>query len=407
MATPLKLTTVAFLEEVPVFASFEDVPDFTRYVDVPKDWYLFVSDIRGSTKATEEGRYKDVNVVGASAVMAVLNAIKPQEIFYIFGGDGATFLSPPELLPEIQQALLGAKQLAKEGFGFELRIGMVPVWHLYAANFDLKVAKYRVSKHIVQSALGGDGLSQAETWVKNPPFNESYEVADQVLQAPADTTGLECRWNPVKSQRGQMTSILVQSVSLDQAVARKDYQQVMDLVTEMLSGKNPVISEPQLSLSWKPQSYSAEFKSRTHRKGLWEKAKHLVWSYGGTLLFSFLWKTLFKKDGDQYRKELVENSDYRKFDGTLRMVLDLSNGQLKRLETMLAEKAERDEVIYGIHTSDSALMTCLIFNRAQGNHLHFVDGNDGGYSSAAKDFKKRLSARNEMICSVKKPRKAG
>ena len=71
MAPELKLSTIAFLEEVPVFASFEDVPDFTRYVDVPKDWYLFVSDIRGSTKATEEGRYKDVNVVGASAVMAV------------------------------------------------------------------------------------------------------------------------------------------------------------------------------------------------------------------------------------------------------------------------------------------------------------------------------------------------
>ncbi len=389
-----------------MFASFEDVADFTRYADVPKDWYLFVSDIRGSTKATEEGRYKDVNIVGASAVMAVLNAIKPHEIFYVFGGDGATFLSPPELVPNIQQALLGAKQLAKNNFGFELRIGMVPVWHLYAANFDLKVAKFRVSSHIVQSALGGDGLMQAENWVKHPPFHENYEVEDQVLQNQPDTTGLECRWNPVKSQRGQMTAILVQSVSLDPKVARKDYEEVMNLVTEMLAGKEPVISPSQLSLSLKPKTYSKETQARTFAPGVWGKLKYWLWSFSSTLLFSVLWQTLLKKNGDKYRKELVENSDYRKFDGTLRMVLDLSDGQLKRLETMLEAKAQRDEVLYGIHTSDSALMTCLIFNRAQGNHVHFVDGNDGGYSAAAKGFKKRLSARNERVCSVK-PRKAG
>src|SRR4051812_10987659 len=117
--TPSK-ATVEFLKTIPLFPRFENVADFAKYADVPSDWVLFVSDIRGSTKATEAGRYKDVNVVGASVIMAVINALKPLDVFYIFGGDGATFLTPPENVPLIEEALIGSKDLAFRGFGFEL-----------------------------------------------------------------------------------------------------------------------------------------------------------------------------------------------------------------------------------------------------------------------------------------------
>jgi hypothetical protein len=35
-------------------------------------------------------------------------------------------------------------------------------------------------------------------------------------------------------------------------------------------------------------------------------------------------------------------------------------------------------------------MTCMLFDLSQAQHLHLIDGVDGGYALAAKEFKRRL-----------------
>jgi hypothetical protein len=46
-------------------------------------------------------------------------------------------------------------------------------------------------------------------------------------------------------------------------------------------------------------------------------------------------------------------------------------------------------LIYGHHISKESVMTCYIQNR-NAKHIHFVDGSDGGYTEAAKEFKMKL-----------------
>ena len=87
------------------------------------------------------------------------------------------------------------------------------------------------------------------------------------------------------------------------------------------------------------------------------------------------------------------------------MVLDLRPEQWKQLETLLEKKFQNDDLVYGAHLSKSALVTCLVFNRLIGNHLHFVDGDDGGYSAASKLLKIKLKQRGQKTCSFK-PKKA-
>ena len=56
-------SAAAFYQSVPVLTDFAQVADERRYVPLPATWVLGVSDVVGSTKAIEAGRYKTVNMV--------------------------------------------------------------------------------------------------------------------------------------------------------------------------------------------------------------------------------------------------------------------------------------------------------------------------------------------------------
>ena len=95
-------------------------------------------------------------------------------------------------------------------------------------------------------------------------------------------------------------------------------------------------------------------------------------------------------DGKAYPKELIENTDYRKFDEALRMVLDLSDEQLAVIEAELESARSEGHLAYGVHRAPSALITCYLRSYS-GDHVHFVDGSDGGYALAARMLKAQLA----------------
>ena len=95
-------------------------------------------------------------------------------------------------------------------------------------------------------------------------------------------------------------------------------------------------------------------------------------------------------DGE-YREAVIANTDFRKFDDTLRMVLDLSSAQCRSIETMLEGEHAKGNLCYGLHLATTSLMTCAISDYRT-EHMHFVDGSDGGYALAAKQLKEQLAA---------------
>src|SRR5580700_1942609 len=72
-----------FFSSIESFSDFKDVFDADRYRPLPSDWLVVVCDIQGSTEAIKGGKYKEVNIVGASAIIAVLNALTRVEIPYV------------------------------------------------------------------------------------------------------------------------------------------------------------------------------------------------------------------------------------------------------------------------------------------------------------------------------------
>jgi len=88
-----------------------------------------------------------------------------------------------------------------------------------------------------------------------------------------------------------------------------------------------------------------------------------------------------------YRRQVVENSDFRKFDDTLRMTLDCTPALADRIESRLARARAAQIARFGVHRQPAAIMTCIVPSIADGNHVHFVDGAAGGYALAAKMLK--------------------
>ena len=86
-----------------------------------------------------------------------------------------------------------------------------------------------------------------------------------------------------------------------------------------------------------------------------------------------------------YVQQVVENSDFRKYDDGLRMVLDCT----PELERALTQRLAAATAIarYGLHRQDAAMMTCFTPSALRSDHVHFIDGARGGYASAATALK--------------------
>jgi hypothetical protein len=393
---PAPESEIGFYEQLEQFEGFLGVVADEHYVAAPGSWLLVITDVAGSTKAIEAGRYKDVNAVGVAGIVAVKNALRDIAFPYVFGGDGATILVPRVALPQVAAALHGVARASEQAFGLRLRLGAVPVAELRDAGFPVKVARFRVSEHASFAMLSGSGLGEAERRIKDPSVADRYALPVSE-QAEADLEGFECRWQPVPSQRGLVVSILIQALGHDETARAEIYRRVLSELEQLTHGL-----ETSAPLHRGGLSFSLGFSKRDQEARLF--AKHAQgWAYWKRRLkiayYVFLgWVAvvfaarLGSFDGQQYRDELIRNSDYRKFDGTVRMVLDLSREQYQRLCTLLEAERERGAIAYGTHTTDSSLMTCVISSYT-GNHVHFVDGSDGGYALAAKELKAQLKVR--------------
>ena len=94
-----------------------------------------------------------------------------------------------------------------------------------------------------------------------------------------------------------------------------------------------------------------------------------------------------------------------KFDGTLRMIISGTIRQREQLQQYLHTLYEQGKLVYGLHHSRNALVTCTVQDYF-GDQVHFVDGSEGGYALAAlqmKDQMKKLAIRTQHVQAIHTP----
>ncbi|MEG3966495.1 DUF3095 domain-containing protein [Microcoleus sp. T2B6] len=382
-----------FYSQLPLLDNFIKITDLGNFVDVPDDWYIVVTDIRGSTKAIEAGKYKEVNLLGACSIVAVLNVAGKTEIPFVFGGDGASLLMGPSLLPAAKIALLATQQMAKTQFDMDLRVGAVPV-QVVAANYPVKIAKFKVSENYSQAVFSGGGLTRATELIKDPAPGNIYSIKNKGISATADFSGLECRWQDIPSKYGEIVTLLVMVREDFGQQSHQLYRKIIKKINYIYGKENCLnpIDSKNLKLTLNSTKLIKETLVRASNASWLDRQMYLSKIQLETALGSLLMNLKVKTeelDWGVYKDIAIAATDYRKFDDMLRMVISGNEWRRKKLTGYLERNYREGKLVYGLHVSDRALMTCLVFER-NGRQVHFIDGADGGYALAAKDMKQRM-----------------
>lgn len=374
--------------ETPRFGLLSEGLRRDSFVPVPADWELLLTDIEGSGQAIEKGRYKMVNALGAACIIAACNAAGRDDLPYVFGGDGASLLAPPELAPRIEAALTSLQAQAHHALGLSMRVGRVSVAQIRAAGADVRLGWRERSDSPPWACMVGGGLRWADAWMKSRPEAQGLteSASSPADDVPCSLEGLECRWNDIPSRQGRIVSLLVEPLRGDPRVLAPVAAWIESLGEDAL----PPSSHP-MPIAWPPRHLAVESRLRSRSRWTWR------WRWLGLLSFTaLLWPlmraTVGRPDSaaGRYTRSLAAHADHLKLDDGLRAVIDLDARQILELRALLDELERRGDILYGWHDSSRALMTCFVRSLTQ--HAHFIDAGEGGYAKAAAQLKAKRRA---------------
>ena len=369
---------------LPRLERFADVLDEGSYVPVPDSWSIAHCDIIDSTSAIARGRYRAVNVAGAAVIAAVRNTLGGAPFGFVFGGDGASLLVAPPDRDRVAGALAATVTWVREDLGLDLRAALIPAAALRAAGADLRVARYATSKHVDYAMFTGGGLSLADAMTKAGAF----PLAPAPVGARPDLTGLSCRFEPVVPLDGIVLSVVVApEPGADAASLRAALEAVLGLIEASpamgrpLPPEGPSIRAPWSGLAVRAAAAGPLLGSRRLRRAV-------------ALLSSCLSYVVFRTglpvagfSPRRYRRDVAANADFRKYDDGLRLTVACPVATADAIERALEAGRAAGVLRFGLSRQEAAVVTCITPSVLRGDHVHFVDGADGGYARAALQLK--------------------
>jgi hypothetical protein len=376
-----------FYRTAPTFRDFRLVADEFSFSPLPEDWLIGVADVEQSAKAIQDQRYKAVNMAGAAVIAAVANALGGRDFPFVFGGDGASFAVSPADAKIARQALAETATWVREDLDLTVRVGMVPVGEIRRNGHDVRVGRYAVSDNISIAMFSGGGVAWADAAMKR----DEISVPRAPAGARPDLSGLSCRFEQFPTQYGQILSMLVLPVDTSRMSAfRAVVKQIISMVEGSSECARPAAREA-MQLKWPPQGLDLE--ALAGRKAGEPLGISKLKVYARTFLYFLIMRFNLRVGRfipRKYLSEVAANSDFRKFDDALRMIVDCSPGMAQKIEDTLSAAARDGHIRYGCHREDAAIMTCFAPSPSQPSHVHFIDGAQGGYAVAAAALKQRL-----------------
>ncbi|TLP81331.1 DUF3095 family protein [Maribacter sp. ACAM166] len=359
----------------------------SSFSDVPNTWHVVVVDILNSTQAVDEGKHHQVNLTATGAIISVLNTIRREkqniEIPYFFGGDGATFILPTHLLNKIIVVLENYSLHIKRNINLTLRVGHISVRDLTSQQSSLKISKHQLTEQLTIPIVLGNGLKQAEEIIKNTFVENNVASFKEGL---LNLEGMQCRWkqiNPAQTEKKVICLLLNATNEINQRAVYRAILTKMDAMFGTFESRQP-IKPNKLNLNFSLSKIWEEMRISHANKNLFYLLKNWI----TTLIGKFYLK--LSRNGKHYLKQIGQLSHTFMLDGMINTIFTAEQHNIDLFIAYLNQLEKDKKIIYGIHVTHASVMSCYVLDRKT-KHAHFVDGTEGGYTSAAKMFKLKLS----------------
>jgi len=258
---------------------------------------------------------------------------------------------------------------------------------VYSNNVSIRITKIRHNKYLTTPVVLGNGLKYAELLIKE---NFKASATANSKKTELNLKGMECRWDEIQpNQTGKKVICLLIDCDNEenQAEVYSTIMKEIDLVFGNLEKRNP-ISTFKLKLNTSLETIRKEMYAKIGKYQMTYLVSNWLVTMIGTFYFKFL------KAGKLYKYRVTQLSDTIMLDGLLNTVISGTDKQINKLKRLLDDLESKDKIIYGMHITHASIMSCYIENREE-KHIHFVDGTEGGYTSAAIMFKlKKLKLKN-------------
>ncbi len=353
------------------------------FAPAPADWLVAIGDIQSSTKAVEDGRHAEVNFTAAGMITALTNLCGP--LPFQFGGDGAVALLPPAFEASARRELARLRRFARDDMGLALRVGLATVAAIEGFGGQIRVGRYEPTPGNGCCHFAGDGIDLFERSLKGRGDAELQRISD-IAEADddglaCDLTGLSCRWNPLRSVKGRIVTLVTRGADAAQLYAALSRIAGLDRLS--------VAGPDSLSLRWPPKGLMREARARRGAGSLWRATLDVLVE---ALIAYVCFVTGIRMGGfdpARYRREVLSNLiDFSRCGDAFNIVFDCPLDRVEAVRRHLEDEAAAGRLRFGMTVSEFALMTCLVRAAAEGQHVHFADGGEGGYTRAATDLKK-------------------
>lgn len=353
------------------------------FKDVPANWNIIVTDVENSTAAVAAGNHQLVNLAATGSIVACLNISRAHgiEIPFFFGGDGATILVPDDIVEECLHVLVLHQQNCFTNFDFFLRVDSCKVSAMYDKGAILKMTKAQLNDlHIIPVVIG-NALQMAENVVKSAHRKIGLSTTPYVL----NLQGMECKWDNIQPpvRHNEILTLII--IAQDYKAQSKVYSEVLARIESIFGDvkkRHPIALE-QLKM----MNNLGQFKNEILMKFSKLKWIELI----ASIARSTMARWYLKKNhiGRNYLKELPQLTESLMIDGAINTVISGSLEQRKDLLAYLQSQQEQGVLRYGYFTSTTSVLSCYV-TAMDDYHIHFLDGDKGGYTQAAQILKKQV-----------------
>ncbi|MEY4767383.1 MAG: hypothetical protein RL637_22 [Pseudomonadota bacterium] len=370
-----------FFKNLEPLQSIGDLQNSSRCSAVPENWMLWITDVKGSTEAIRCGRYREVNIAGALCILAIINSPYYPQIPFIFGGDGVMFLIPNRLQKVFEPLMIEVSHFVSQALQLELRIGMVAVKDIYAAEKELAIAKLPFGHGGWSAIFEGNGIDFAEHLVKMP---DSIHLLTATIenQHEIQFNGFFCPFADIPSQQGHVMALIIKPLQLNWSV----------IANQLLSYIGNEQSHHPLDVDLIGINQSS---TNVHINAMAITGKNSGMIYRlqkmkSKLKLAFLNRQVKNKKIQQtIRHSVIPASDYQKYDGYYKIVFRCDSQTLQTVIQWLNEQENAGHFKFGYHLTDRSIITCLFGGSGDQRQLHLIDAADGGYALAAAMLKQK------------------